>query len=85
MYLVTPGKGWEIPVFLGGREERFDLTLDGTKTYLSTDGCGTRVIDSEARQERPSRKEDVARTARTVDALPWFSAHAFLGTFADSL
>jgi hypothetical protein len=37
---------------LGGREERFDLTLDGTKTYLSTDGCGTRVIDLETRQER---------------------------------
>jgi hypothetical protein len=37
---ITHGKGWEIPVFLGGREERFDLTLDGTKTYLSTDGCG---------------------------------------------
>ena len=45
---------------LGGREERFDLTLDGTKTYLSIDGCGTRVIDLETRQQRPSRKEDVA-------------------------
>ena len=57
-------------VILGGCEERFDLTLDGTKTYLSTDGCGTRVRDLETRQERPSRKEDVARMARTGDALP---------------
>ena len=55
---------------LGGREERFDLTLDGTKTYLSAEGCGVRVIDLETPQERPSRKEDVARMARTGDALP---------------
>ena len=69
----------------GEREKRFDLTLDGTKTYLSTDGCCTRVIDLETRQERPSRKEDVAPMARTGDALPWFSAHTFLGMFVDSL
>jgi trimethylamine---corrinoid protein Co-methyltransferase len=58
---------------LGGREPRFDLTLDGNNTYLCTDGCGTRVIDIETRQERPSRKEDVARMARIVDALPLLS------------
>jgi len=55
---------------LGGREERFDLLLDGNHSYLSTDGCGTRVIDPETRQERSSRKEDVARMARICDALP---------------
>lgn len=55
---------------LGGREERFDLILDGKHSYLSTDGCGTRVIDLETRQERRSQKEDVARMARICDALP---------------
>jgi trimethylamine--corrinoid protein Co-methyltransferase len=55
---------------LGGREERFDLVLNGKHSYLSTDGCGTRVIDLETRQERSSRKEDVARMARICDALP---------------
>ena len=55
---------------LGGREERFDLLLDGNHSYLCTDGCGTRVIDLETRQERSSRKEDVARMARICDALP---------------
>ncbi len=55
---------------LGGREQRFDLVLDGKHSYLSTDGCGTRVIDLETRQERSSRKEDVARMARISDALP---------------
>jgi len=58
---------------LGGREPRFDLILDGNNSYLSTDGCGTRVIDLETRQERRSRKEDVARMARIVDALPLIS------------
>jgi trimethylamine--corrinoid protein Co-methyltransferase len=57
-------------IVLGGREPRFDLTLDGQNSYLSTDGCGTGVIDLETRQERPSRKEDVARMARIADALP---------------
>ncbi len=58
---------------LGGREQRFDLTLDGKNSYLTTDGCGTRVIDLETRQERHSRKEDVARMARISDALPLIS------------
>jgi len=58
---------------LGGREPRFDLTLDGKNSYMTTDGCGTRVIDLQTRQERHSRKEDVARMARIVDALPLIS------------
>ncbi len=58
---------------LGGREERFDLVLDGSRSYLATDGCGVRVIDLETRQERPSRKADVAQMARVCDALPLIS------------
>ncbi|NIV38277.1 MAG: hypothetical protein GWN58_55320, partial [Anaerolineae bacterium] len=55
---------------LGGREERLDLLLDGTHSYLATDGTGVHVIDLETRQMRPSRKEDVAMMARVCDALP---------------
>ena len=55
---------------LGGREERFDLLLDGTRSYLTTDGTGVHVIDLETREMRPSRKEDVAMMARVCDALP---------------
>ncbi len=58
---------------LGGREPRFDLRLDGTCSYLCTDGCGVHVIDMETRQMRPSRKEDIARLARVCDALPLIS------------
>jgi trimethylamine--corrinoid protein Co-methyltransferase len=55
---------------LGGREERFDLTLDGSASYLATDGCGVHVIDLETREKRASCKADVAMMARVCDALP---------------
>jgi trimethylamine--corrinoid protein Co-methyltransferase len=55
---------------LGGREERFDLLLDGTCSYLATDGTGVHVMDLETREMRASRKEDVAMMARVCDALP---------------
>jgi trimethylamine--corrinoid protein Co-methyltransferase len=58
---------------LGGREERFDLLLDGSCSYLSTDGTGVHVIDLETREKRPSCKEDVAQMARVCDALPLVS------------
>jgi trimethylamine--corrinoid protein Co-methyltransferase len=58
---------------LGGREERFDLILDGSCSYLCTDGCGVHVIDMETREQRPSRKDDVERMARVCDALPLIS------------
>ncbi|MGC9318763.1 MAG: trimethylamine methyltransferase family protein [Armatimonadota bacterium] len=58
---------------LGGRDERFDLTLDGSCSYLCTDGTGVHVVDLETREMRPSRKEDVAMTARVCDALPMVS------------
>jgi trimethylamine--corrinoid protein Co-methyltransferase len=58
---------------LGGREERFDLLLDGRNSYLSTDGTGVHVIDMETRQVRESRKGDIAQMARVCDALPLVS------------
>jgi hypothetical protein len=70
--LYNSWKGMGDSNILGGREERFDLTLDGTKTYLLADGCDIRVLTThlETRLQLPSRKEDVARMARTSDALP---------------
>ncbi|HJW76003.1 MAG TPA: trimethylamine methyltransferase family protein [Thermoleophilia bacterium] len=58
---------------LAGREERFDLLLDGTRTYLCTEGVGVRVRDPETGQERSSRKSDVELMARVADALPLIS------------
>lgn len=58
---------------LAGREPRFDLQLDGERSYLCSDGCGVRVVDADSRQERPSRKEDVAQLAQVCDSLPLVS------------
>ena len=58
---------------LGGREERLDLLLDGSVSYLSTDGTGVHVGDLETRELRPSRKADVEIMARVCDALPLVS------------
>jgi trimethylamine--corrinoid protein Co-methyltransferase len=60
-------------IVLGGREPRFDLTLDGSYSYLTTDGCGVHMIDLETREKRASRKSDVAMLARVSDAIPLVS------------
>ena len=54
---------------LGARTTAHDLHLDGTRTYLATDGCGVETIDFATRQRRPSCKDDVARMARVSDYL----------------
>ena len=58
---------------LGGREPRFDMILDGSCSYLSTDGTGVHVVDPETRQIRPSRKDDIAQMAQVCDVLPLIS------------
>ena len=60
-------------IVLGGREPRFDLTLDGSRSYLTTDGCGVHVMDLETREKRASSKADVAMMARVVDAISMVS------------
>jgi trimethylamine--corrinoid protein Co-methyltransferase len=54
---------------LAGRAEGTDLLLDGSHSYLSTEGCGVETVDFETGEQRPSRKEDVARMARVADYL----------------
>jgi trimethylamine--corrinoid protein Co-methyltransferase len=60
-------------IVLGGREERLDMTLDGSCSYIATDGTGVHVIDIETGEKRASRKEDIAMMARVCDALPLIS------------
>jgi len=55
---------------LAARDPRCDLVLDGRRCYLSNDGCGVWVVDSESGARRPSTKADVADSARFVDAVP---------------
>jgi trimethylamine--corrinoid protein Co-methyltransferase len=54
---------------LSGRAEGTDLTLDGTSSYFSTDGCGTETIDIETGEYRGSNKADVAMMAHVADYL----------------
>jgi trimethylamine--corrinoid protein Co-methyltransferase len=54
---------------MGARSASHDLKLDGTALYCATDGCGTKTIDFETGQRRPSVKEDVAKMARVADYL----------------
>ncbi|MBL7062776.1 MAG: trimethylamine methyltransferase family protein [Anaerolineae bacterium] len=54
---------------LGARSAAHDLKLDRTVMYCGTDGCGVETIDFETRRQRPSVKEDVAKTARVADYL----------------
>jgi trimethylamine--corrinoid protein Co-methyltransferase len=54
---------------MGARLPTYDLRLDGTATYCATDGCGTKTVDFETHQRRPSRKDDVAKMARVADYL----------------
>jgi len=54
---------------LSGRVEGTDLTLDGTSSYFSTDGCGTETIDLKTGEPRSSCKDDVAMMARVADYL----------------
>ena len=58
---------------LGGRTPEWDLPLDGEHLYISSDGCGVFYRDPDG-TVRPSRKDDLARTARVVQALDNVSA-----------
>jgi len=54
---------------LTGRAEGTELTLDGTASHFSTDGCGTKTVDLETGELRRSSKQDVAMMARVADYL----------------
>jgi trimethylamine---corrinoid protein Co-methyltransferase len=55
---------------LAARDPRCDILLDGSACHLSNDGCGVRVIDPFTGELRASGIDDVADSARFVDALP---------------
>jgi trimethylamine--corrinoid protein Co-methyltransferase len=55
---------------MAARHPAFDLHLEDGVSYFTTDGCGVATIDWDTREERPSRKSDVAEMARIADFLP---------------
>jgi trimethylamine--corrinoid protein Co-methyltransferase len=62
-------------ITLAGRSPRFDLPMDGTHCYFTTDGCGIAVWDSATGTKRASLLEDVRRTAILGDFLPYVSIY----------
>ncbi len=50
-------------------EPNLDLFLDGTKTYIGTDGTGLTTVDLKTRKRRPSTKDDVSMMALIADYL----------------
>ncbi len=55
---------------MGSRSPDHDIVLDGTATYVATDGTGVETVDFKTNQRRNSTKADVARMARMADYLP---------------
>jgi trimethylamine:corrinoid methyltransferase-like protein len=60
---------------LAGREPEFDLPLDGTHSWLGTDGCGVEVMDLVTGARRRSTLADVSDAARLADALDAIAFH----------
>lgn len=60
---------------LAGRTKEFDLPLDGTHCYYTTDGCGVQVWEPKSRSRRPSMLEDIRKTAVISDWLPHVSIY----------
>ena len=60
---------------LAARNGDYDLPVDGTHHYYTTDGCGITVWDNEKRDRRRSLLEDVRKTAVIADWLPYLSIY----------
>ncbi len=62
-------------VVLAGREKEFDLPLDGSHCYFTTDGCGISVWDQKTRSRRLSVLKDIVDSAIISDWLPNLSIY----------
>jgi trimethylamine--corrinoid protein Co-methyltransferase len=72
--VVAEAVGWAPREYvLAGRDAAADVVLDGRRSYLSNDASGVFVRDPHSSELRPSTKQDVAQSARFIDALPELS------------
>jgi trimethylamine--corrinoid protein Co-methyltransferase len=62
-------------IVLAGRSKEFDLPVDGTHSYYTTDGCGIVVWDADKGTRRRSILEDIRRTTVISDYLPYLSIY----------
>jgi len=62
-------------ITLCARNPKYDVVLDGRRTYCTTDGNGTSVMDFETGKRRASTSADLAMVGHVANALD--SAHIF--------
>ncbi|OGS57043.1 MAG: hypothetical protein A3K60_08135 [Euryarchaeota archaeon RBG_19FT_COMBO_56_21] len=62
-------------IVLAARRKEYDLPLDGTHFYFTTDGCGISVWNAKTCTRRESRLEDIRKTAIIADWLPNLSIY----------
>jgi len=62
-------------IILSARNPKYDVVLDGRRTFCTTDGNGTSVMDFETGKRRMSTSSDLAMVGRVANALD--SAHIF--------
>jgi len=62
-------------IVLAGRSGEYDLPVDGTHSYYTTDGCGISVWEQKTKYRRLSTLEDIRRTAVISDWLPYVSIY----------
>lgn len=58
---------------LAGRDQRFDITLDGSRTHVIPSSCGVFFVDPDTGEKRSSTKADLARLTRVFDALSYIA------------
>jgi len=62
-------------VVLAGRDKEFDLPLDGTHCYYTTDGCGISVWEQKTKSRRLAVLQDIKDSAVIADQLDYCSIY----------
>ena len=62
-------------IVLAGREKEYDLPVDGSHCYYTTDGCGISVWNQSTKSRRLSVLKDITDTAVIADYLPHCSIY----------
>ncbi len=57
------------PIRLCARNPKYNANLDDRHVYITSDGNGTETFDLDTGQRRPSKKEDIVKSAIISDAL----------------
>ncbi|MBW2578209.1 MAG: trimethylamine methyltransferase family protein [Deltaproteobacteria bacterium] len=68
-------KGAPRSVHLGARDADKQVVLDGTRCFTATGGCGSKTLDIDTGEVRPSSLADVAASARLADAIEEYDVY----------